>query len=175
MLQGETVYTVKERQAPQGFKALYEWAAALFEKAGGKAVNPEAGEILLNERSVRDPIAHGMNSFKAEAFAIIQGVVIYEGVNPENGTRYVYISTPVEIEGKDDVVTLLTQNAGNGSQMYLYSVATKESILNASDIETAEISRETGKVNSGYIASVLKSCWNTRSKAVKLKTRCLKG
>lgn len=161
VLQAEPVYTVKERQAPQGFKALREWAAALFEKAGGKAVNPEAGEILLNERSVRDPIAHGMNPFKAEAFAAIpdvisQGVVIHEGVNPENGTRYVYISAPVEIEGKDDVVTLLARNTGNGSQMYLHSVATKESILNASDTETAEISRETGKVNSGYIASVLK-------------------
>lgn len=161
VLQGEPVYTVKERQAPQGFKALREWAAALFEKAGGKAVNPEAGEILLNERSVRDSIAHGMNPFKAEAFAAIpdvisQGVVIHEGVNPENGTRYVYISAPVEIEGKDDVVTLLARNTGNGSQMYLHSVATKESILNASDTETAKISRETGKVNSGYIASVLK-------------------
>ncbi|HEZ0049551.1 TPA: PLxRFG domain-containing protein [Neisseria meningitidis] len=161
VLQGEPVYTVKERQAPQGFKALREWAAALFEKAGGKAVNPEAGEILLNERSVRDSIAHGMNPFKAEAFAAIpdvisQGVVIHEGVNPENGTRYVYISAPVEIEGKDDVVTLLARNTGNGSQMYLHSVATKESILNAGDTETAEISRETGKVNSGYIASVLK-------------------
>ena len=161
VLQGEPVYTVKERQAPQGFKALREWAAALFEKAGGKAVNPEAGEILLNERSVRDSIAHGMNPFKAEAFAAIpdvisQGVVIHEGVNPENGARYVYISAPVEIEGKDDVVTLLARNTGNGSQMYLHSVATKESILNASDTETAKISRETGKVNSGYIASVLK-------------------
>ncbi|CAX50325.1 conserved hypothetical protein [Neisseria meningitidis 8013] len=161
VLQGEPVYTVKERTAPRENKALREWAVALFDKAGGKAVNPEAGEILLNERSVRDSIAHGMNPFKAEAFAAIpdvisQGVVIHEGVNPENGTRYVYISAPVEIEGKDDVVTLLARNTGNGSQMYLHSVATKESILNASDTETAEISRETGKVNSGYIASVLK-------------------
>lgn len=161
VLQGKPVYTVKERTAPRENKALREWAVALFDKAGGKAVNPEAGEILLNERSVRDSIAHGMNPFKAEAFAAIpdvisQGVVIHEGVNPENGTRYVYISAPVEIEGKDDVVTLLARNTGNGSQMYLHSVATKESILNASDTETAEISRETGKVNSGYIASVLK-------------------
>lgn len=173
VLQGEPVYTVKERTAPQGFKALREWAAALFEKAGGKAVNPEAGEILLNERSVRDSIAHGMNPFKAEAFAAIpdvisQGVVIHEGVNPENGTRYVYISAPVEIGGKDDVVTLLARNTGNGSQMYLHSVATKESILNASDTETAEISRETGKVNSGYIASVLK-------KLLEYKTETGKG
>lgn len=173
VLQGKPVYTVKERQAPQGFKALREWAAALFEKAGGKAVNPDAGEILLNERSVRDSIAHGMNPFKAEAFAAIpdvisQGVVIHEGVNPENGARYVYISAPVEIEGKDDVVTLLARNTGNGSQMYLHSVATKESILNASDTETAEISRETGKVNSGYIASVLK-------KLLEYKTETGKG
>ncbi len=173
VLQGEPVYTVKERTAPQGFKALREWAAALFEKAGGKAVNPEEGEILLNERSVRDSIAHGMNPFKAEAFAAIpdvisQGVVIHEGVNHENGTRYVYISAPVEIEGKDDVVTLLARNTGNGSQMYLHSVATKESILNASDTETAEISRETGKVNSGYIASVLK-------KLLEYKTETGKG
>ncbi|HGG9754730.1 TPA: hypothetical protein ACJKA0_002304, partial [Neisseria meningitidis] len=61
VLQGEPVYTVKERTAPGENKALREWAVALFDKAGGKAVNPEAGEILLNERSVRDSIAHGMN------------------------------------------------------------------------------------------------------------------
>lgn len=174
VLQGEPVYTVKERQAPQGFKALREWAAALFEKAGGKAVNPEAGEILLNERSVRDSIAHGMNPFKAEAFAAIpdvisQGVVIHEGVNPENGTRYVYISAPVEIEGKDDVVTLLARNTGNGSQMYLHSVTTKENLLNTQDSTAdTQVSQPRGKLYSGDIASVLK-------KLLEYKTETGKG
>lgn len=162
VLQGKPVYTIDMRTAPQGFKALREWAQDIFDNAGNQAANPEIGTVLLNERSVRDSIAHGMNPFKAEAFqavpdVIAKGVVVHRGENPENGVRYAYISAPVVIEGKEDIVTVLVRDSGDGGRMYLHSVATKESILNASDTETTEISRETGKVNSGYIANILRS------------------
>ena len=162
VLQGKPVYTIDMRTAPQGFKALREWAQDIFDKAGNQAANPEIGTILLNERSVRDSIAHGMNPFKAEAFqavpdVIAKGAVVHRGENPENGVRYAYISAPVVIEGKEDIVTVLVRDSGDSGRMYLHSVATKESILNASDTETTEISRETGKVNSGYIANILRS------------------
>ena len=162
VLQGKPVYTIEKRTAPQGFKALREWAQDIFDKAGNQAANPEIGTVLLNERSVRDSIAHGMNPFKAEAFqavpdVIAKGAVVHQGENPENGVRYAYISAPVVIEGKEDIVTVLVRDSGDGGRMYLHSVATKESILNASDTETTEISRETGKVNSGYIANILRS------------------
>ena len=162
VLQGKPVYTIDMRTAPQGFKALREWAQDIFDNAGNQAANPEIGTVLLNERSVRDSIAHGMNPFKAEAFqavpdVIAKGVVVHRGESPENGVRYAYISAPVVIEGKEDIVTVLVRDSGDGGRMYLHSVATKESILNASDTETTEISRETGKVNSGYIANILRS------------------
>ena len=162
VLQGKPVYTIDMRTAPQGFKALREWAQDIFDKAGNQAANPEIGTVLLNERSMRDSIAHGMNPFKAEAFqavpdVIAKGAVVHRGENPENGVRYAYISAPVVIEGKEDIVTVLVRDSGDGGRMYLHSVATKESILNASDTETTEISRETGKVNSGYIANILRS------------------
>ena len=162
VLQGKPVYTIDMRTAPQGFKALREWAQDIFDKAGNQAATPEIGTVLLNERSVRDSIAHGMNPFKAEAFqavpdVIAKGAVVHRGENPENGVRYAYISAPVVIEGKEDIVTVLVRDSGDGGRMYLHSVATKESILNASDTETTEISRETGKVNSGYIANILRS------------------
>ena len=162
VLQGKPVYTIDMRTAPQGFKALREWAQDIFDKAGNQAANPEIGTVLLNERSVRDSIAHGMNPFKAEAFqavpdVIAKGAVVHRGENPENGVRYAYISAPVVIEGKEDIVTVLVRDSGDSGRMYLHSVATKESILNASDTETTEISRETGKVNSGYIANILRS------------------
>lgn len=162
VLQGKPVYTIDMRTAPQGFKALREWAQDIFDKAGNQAANPEIGTVLLNERSVRDSIAHGMNPFKAEAFqavpdVIAKGAVVHRGENPENSARYAYISAPVVIEGKEDIVTVLVRDSGDGGRMYLHSVATKESILNASDTETTEISRETGKVNSGYIANILRS------------------
>ena len=162
VLQGKPVYTIATRTAPQGFKALREWAQDIFDKVGNQAANPEIGTVLLNERSVRDSIAHGMNPFKAEAFqavpdVIAKGAVVHRGENPENGVRYAYISAPVVIEGKEDIVTVLVRDSGDGGRMYLHSVATKESILNASDTETTEISRETGKVNSGYIANILRS------------------
>lgn len=170
VLQGKPVYTINMRTAPQGFKALREWAQDIFDKAGNQAANPEIGTVLLNERSVRDSIAHGMNPFKAEAFqavpdVIAKGAVVHRGENPENGVRYAYISAPVVIEGKEDIVTVLVRDSGDGGRMYLHSVATKESILNVSDTETTEISRETGKVNSGYIANILRSYLKYKPKA----------
>lgn len=175
VLQGAPVYTIAQRKAPRGFPLLRIWATKLFDKVGNKAINPEIGVVVLNERSVRDSIAHGMNPFKAEAFAAVpsvidKGVVIHQGNNPQDGTLYAYISAPVVIEGKDDVVTVLVRNSGADNRMYLHSVATKESILNASDTETAQTNRETGKVNSRYVASVLRNYLNFKPKSADLSS-----
>lgn len=162
VLQGAPVFEVQQRQAPHGYPELREWASKLFTEAGGKAVNPELGEVVLNARSVKDSMGHGMNPFfKAEAFAAVpsvieQGVVIHEGINAESQMRYAYISAPVRIEGTDDVVTVLVRADKNTQRMYIHSVATKESILNAGDSEASAQQLQNGKVSSGYIANILR-------------------
>lgn len=94
LLQGKPVYTVTERKAPHGYPALREWAVGIFNRAGNKAVNPEIGEVVLNERSVRDSMAHRMNPFKAEEFAAVpavieKGVVVHSGRHEKMESIYI--------------------------------------------------------------------------------------
>lgn len=178
MLQGEPVYTVKERTAPRENKALREWAVALFDKAGNKAVNPEIGEVALTAKSVKDSLAHGISPEKASAFEAVpyvveKGAVI---VRTRHGRVSSYfISAPVEIEGKQDIVTVLVHHDVNKKRMYLHSVTTKENLLKTAlagydggSTADAEASEPRGKLYSGDIASILK-------KLLEYKTEIGKG
>lgn len=74
-MQGEPVYTVKERTVPRENKALRTWAVALFDKAGNKAVNPEIGEVALTAKSLKDSLVHGISSEKALTFEAVPYVI----------------------------------------------------------------------------------------------------
>ncbi|QPS09557.1 PLxRFG domain-containing protein [Delftia acidovorans] len=132
VLQGEPVALLRGDEAPHGYPLLRAWAAKLFQDAGGQAMNPELGAVVLDERAVRDSMAHRMNPFKAAAFAAVKdvlenGVVV---VTARHGnTDSFYVSAPVQIRGIDDIVTVLVRRDPDTQRMYLHSVATKESLL----------------------------------------------
>ena len=162
VLQGAPVYTVGTRIAPKDNKGLLEWAATQFEQAGGKAYHPEIGEVLLDRKSVKNSMAHGMNPFKASAFEAVPAV-IEKGVvvaRTEHGrTSSFFVSAPVRIEGVETVVTVLVRRDMNKQSMYLHSVQNKEKILNAAVNESAadaEASEPHGKLHSGYMESLLR-------------------
>ena len=162
VLQDAPVYTVGTRIAPKDNKGLLEWATAQFEQAGGKAYHPEIGEVLLDRKSVKNSIAHGMNPFKASAFEAVPAV-IEKGVvvaRTEHGrTSSFFVSAPVRIEGVETVVTVLVRRDMNKQSMYLHSVQNKEKILNAAVNESAAdagASESHGKLHSGYMESLLR-------------------
>ncbi len=172
VLQGEPVAVLRGDEAPQGYPLLRAWATKVFKDAGGQAVNPELGAVVLDERGVRDSMAHGMNPFKAAAFAAVprileQGVVVAEG--RANDVQSYFVSAPVQIKGVDDIVTVLVRQDVNSRRMYLHSVITKENLLKARDSGAgAEAPEErSGKVTSGDVASVLRGLLqiNTREAA----------
>lgn len=163
VLQGQPVAVVAERRAPQGYPALRAWAIDLFvNQFGGKAMNPELGEVTLNERSVRDSMAHRMNPFKAEAFAVVKDV-LERGVmvlsSPVEDFDSFYVSAPVRIAGVDDIVTVLVRrHPGEQGRMYLHSVVTKEGLLQSRDSEAGTgVPERNGKVTAGGTRSVLQA------------------
>jgi hypothetical protein len=134
----------------------------LFRQAGGKAINPELGEVVLNERAVRDSMAHGMNPYKAIAFAAVpdvieNGVVVLRSAHGRDMTS-VYVSAPAGIDGTEGVVTVLVREDSNGRRMYLHSVTTKENLLKAKYSGTDAVFgvERSGKVTSGEVAIVLR-------------------
>ena len=161
VLQGKPVYTIATRTAPTDNKELRAWATELFDRIGNKAVHPEIGEVLLNARSVKDSMAHGMNADKAMAFeavpSVLENGVIVAQTEHDGMTSY-FVSAPVDIMGREDIVTALVRKDVNANRFYLHSVTTKENLLNAAPIESAadtDVSQPRGKLHSRDVASVL--------------------
>ena len=171
-LQGEPVCVLKERLAPHsGIGDLRKWATGVLKVFGEKAVNFEIGEIICDERSIKNSFAHGLNPFKVEAVRSIKDV-IEQGVvfaqTKVGREEHYFIAAPVVIENKEDIVTILAKRDMNTQRMYLHSVATKESILNKDFSQNktpetlvpsadTEVSERSGKLYSGDIGRILQN------------------
>ncbi|SUA58904.1 hypothetical protein [Oligella urethralis] len=187
ILQGSPVAVLKDRQAPIGYPALRKWAIELFNGFGNKAINPEIGEVILNEKSVRDSMGHRINPFKAEAFRSIKDViekgVVVASQDISRDTHH-FISAPVEIEGVQDIVTVLVKRDMNTQRMYLHSVITKENLLKGinSKADAKLASEQNGlspsggspqdqKILSADIASILRDYLNYKPSPLESRTR----
>ena len=166
VLNGEPVAHVRIEDAPSGgYKEVEQWAAKLFADQGGKAKSPELGDVLLDERAAKDSMAHGgANAAKKAAFAAVKDVIergtIVHRANDAQKDSY-YISAPVDISGKPNIVTVLVRRDPNTQRMYLHAVTLKENLLtprvSAAD---AGASEPRGSTESGDVASVLREALN---------------
>lgn len=168
ILQGKPVADLSSSIVPQtGAADVRRWAAAIFEKQGGKANNPEIGTVALDMRAVRDSMGHGKPSrFKYAAFAAVKdvlehGAVVHHGQRGRDGESF-YVAAPVKIDGADDVVTVLVHRDPNSQRMYLHSVSTKESLLSrrVSGTDTFGGVERSGSSDSGDVAIVLRDLLN---------------
>lgn len=131
-LNGKPLADLQTSEAPhKGYAALREWAVKIFNDYGNYANSPALGKVLMDERSVRDSIGHGINPFKAVAFKAVpdvieQGRIVHS--ERRGSTESIYISAPVRINGADDVVTVLVHRDTETNRMYLHSVTTKENL-----------------------------------------------
>ena len=138
VLQGKPVASINEKDlgmpADGGFKAVTSWAADLFAGFGGKVESPELGDVVLNERSAKDSLAHGkFNPYKNMAFAAVKDVLEHGAVMARDSNEYgeesAYVSAPVSINGKENIVTVVVHKNNDVQRMYLHSVTTKENLL----------------------------------------------
>ncbi len=159
---GPPVATLDSADAPSGgFAVVREWAAQLFAAQGGKAHCPTLGDVTLDERAVRDSLAHGgANRYKRAAFAAIKDVLERGRVLHQSEGSH-YVSAPVRVDGVDGVVTALVRQDANKNRLYLHSITTKENLLNpqvsGADAVTSERS---GLSNPGDIRKLLHDILN---------------
>ena len=165
LLQGPPVAVLRGDEAPQdgGMAALRDWATGLYAAlpTPNMALHPDLGSVMLDERSVPSSSSHGMTRHKAAAFAAVpavieRGALVAHGVDG-NVDSY-FVSAPVDIAGRADVVTVLIKRDPKVQRMYLHSVATKEFLLRPLDsrADAGEASGRTGKLTAGEVASVLR-------------------
>lgn len=160
VLQGQPVAEIVSTRSHSNFAELKAWALEVFKAAGGAATNPKIGEVVLNAKSVKDSIAHGVNAAKSAAFEAVPSVISKGALIAASRVGredHFFISAPVRIAGVDDVVTVLVHRDVNTQRMYLHSVTTKENLLKPQD-STADtkVSEPRGKLTSGEVASVLR-------------------
>lgn len=135
ILQGKPVSVINENElAIKDFKhsSVVNWAKQLFNKQGNQAINQTLGKIILNERAIKDSVAHGLNAYKAMAFAGVKdtlekGVIIAQDTNGVQDSYY--ISASILINGKENILTVLVHRDVNTQRMYLHSVNLKENLL----------------------------------------------
>lgn len=178
VLQGKAVSVIDESTLDmpkvKGFKAIEKWATNLFEKQGGKAINPTLGEIILNHRSVKDSLAHGKFSpYKNIAFAGVKdvlekGVIVAVDTIQKSQDSF-YISAPVLMNGKENILTVIVHRDVNTQSMYLHSVMTKENLMKPRVSETQEQNsrKHIGSLTSSDIHNILQNALTYKEKSKK--------
>jgi hypothetical protein len=165
-LNGDAVTSLDIEDAPQGgYAAVEAWAADIFKEQGGKATNPEIGDVVLDARSAKTSMAHGgANAAKKIAFAAVKdviekGAIIHRATQGREDS--IYISAPVDISGQQNIVTVLVRRDPNTQRMYLHSVSLKENLLNPRvSSADAEASERSGSTSSGDISRILQDLLN---------------
>ena len=108
------------------------------EKYNGKVDRDDLGEVILDKRSVKDSIAHGIGKLKASAFAgvpevIKKGLIIDKQENWK-GRNYnsVTIAAPIEIGGENYVCVaiVIRGKATSKNSFYLHEVLLQKNLLN---------------------------------------------
>ena len=128
------------------------------ENYGGRIERKNFGEVILDERSVKDSIAHGIGRAKAAAFAAVpeiirDGVQIDEQENWKGRNRNSFtFAAPVQIAEKPYVgIVIVTRGTTNGdNHFYLHEVMLQESLQ--SERNKTDIKADT---HNGDIAKVL--------------------
>lgn len=108
-----------------------------YQKAyGGKAKNPELGDVLLDVRGVKDDMAHGVGSVKGAAFMCVPEVIkkgfIYDRQKNWKGRGYdtFVIIAPVEIGGKKYIEEVIVKKGTERQGLYLHEVGLKKELEN---------------------------------------------
>jgi hypothetical protein len=96
------------------------------------ATSPQIGDVVLNKASVRDSLAHGgADRFKRAAFLVVKdviekGTLVHSLADSEKNSHY--ISAPVMMDGRRQIVTVLVRSHPQSQRMYLHSVTAQENL-----------------------------------------------
>ncbi len=122
------------KEFPKGNKKLTEQVNEYFESIGGKAYNPQIGEVLLTNRGIKDSIAHGVGRTKALTFAAVpsvieKGAIIdYEENWKDRGYNTYVIAAPIMIDGSLAHVGVVVMEDKRTHRYYLHEALTKNDV-----------------------------------------------
>ena len=161
-LTGAPVATSAGTEVPRFEKhaELADWVGRYFqEQHGGKAENPQLGEVVIDRRSAKASISHGLSMAKAQAFYLVPEII---GKGEVIGSQKKYgptgmaghfLGAPIEIDGKRFVAIAVVRQDANIQRFYLHEVIPTEKLQQPPKTGAAQAQR-TG-VATGAIKNIL--------------------
>ncbi len=144
--------------APDGRKLTDKVTEFWNKEYGGVAKNPVLGDVVLDTRSVKASIAHGVGRLKSAAFAVVHDVIergVLVEIAPDwkgRGEDSYVIAAPVQIGNTAYVCEVVVMKGETRTGFYLHEVQIKEKLLDV--FKTGVI---TG--TSGASKSILLDVW----------------
>ena len=152
---------------PHVGKTLIEDIAAYYlEKEEGHIERPGIGDILLDEKSVKNSYYHGVGANKITAFAIVPNV-LKQGVQIDEQEKWkgrgydtVMIAAPVSIEGEGYVYSIIVKKTTK-NRLYLHELYLQKNLQESASSpggkgQDAITSRVDSSLHPDLIANVLK-------------------
>ncbi len=144
--------------APDGRKLTDKVTEFWNKEYGGVAKNPVLGDVVLDTRSVKASIAHGVGRLKSAAFAVVHDVIergVLVEIAPDwkgRGEDSYVIAAPVQIGNTAYVCEVVVMKGETRTGFYLHEVQIKEKLLDVF---------KTGVVTgtSGASKSILLDVW----------------
>lgn len=142
---------------------LTEKVAKFFKKNyNGQVIRNGVGTVILDSRSVRDSIAHGVGRNKAAAFAAVPDVIT-SGIEIDRQSNWkgrgydsVTIAAPISIKGEGYVAVVVLTQSLNSNRFYLHEVALQKNLQDESFKTGTK-----ADLHQGDIANVLINFLNT--------------
>jgi hypothetical protein len=170
-LTGKPVASMRGDEVPvfSKFSQLAEWVGQFFQQQHhGKAVSPILGEVLLNERSAKDSISHGLSRTKAQAFYLVpeviaNGRVIGQEPHGTEGRGYV-VAAPVEIGGQPHIELAVIREDKTSRRFYVHEAILTEKVTAASSKTglLAVSSQVHGADTAGTLRSLLRDIFTVK-------------
>ncbi|MCR4708284.1 MAG: hypothetical protein K5746_10115, partial [Clostridiales bacterium] len=127
MSEAEPVATLQGTEFSKGEKNLVEQVGEFFRRIGNKVFRNGLGDVILNERGVKDDIAHGIGRAKAATFAAVPNVIAdgkqidyQENWKGRGKDSYVFAG-PVDLGGQRTYVAAVVMR-GADNHFYLHEV-----------------------------------------------------
>lgn len=144
--------------APDGRKLTDKVTEFWNKEYGGVAKNPVLGDVVLDTRSVKASIAHGVGRLKSAAFAVVHDVIergVLVEIAPDwkgRGEDSYVIAAPVQIGNTAYVCEVVVMKGETRTGFYLHEVQIKKKLLDVF---------KTGVVTgtSGASKSILLNVW----------------
>jgi N12 class adenine-specific DNA methylase len=121
------------------------------------------GDVILDERAVKDSLSHGIGRDKAAAFAAVPAVlkkgriIASEQSQRDAGMTGYFVAAPIRMGSQDYIAVALVRSDQNANRLYVHEVALKEKLQDFA-FKTGALSANEGAqtgAKSGAIRSIL--------------------